>query len=127
MADKKKILVVDDEPSLVYLCTLILEDAGYAVRGANGGREALDLVDAEMPDFVLLDVMMPGVDGLDVCRYIRTISQDDERPYVMMYSADDRDTTRASSKEAGANSFITKDTPIHELAARINAIMTQIA
>lgn len=118
-----KVLVVDDEISLVQLCQLILEDAGYDVRGANSGLEALRLIHEEIPDLVLLDVMMPGMDGLEVCREIRR-QYDETRPYILMYTADDRDLTRQNSLKAGANDLITKDTPVHELASRINDFIT---
>lgn len=118
-----KILVVDDEITLVQLCQLILEDAGYRVRGAVSGTEALRLVQEEMPDLILLDVMMPGMDGLEVCRQIRG-QYEDKRPFILMYTADDRELVRRNSLMAGANDLITKDTPVHELAARIDGFLT---
>lgn len=117
-----KILVVDDEDSLVQLCQLILEDAGFRVRGAIGGKEALRLVEEEMPDLILLDVMMPGMDGIEVCRHIRYEYQDG-RPFILMYTADDRELTRRNSLSAGANGLLTKDTPVHELASKIDTFL----
>jgi len=123
MAQTNKVLVVDDEISLVQLCQLILEDAGYEVRGAISGTEALRLIHEDMPDLVLLDVMMPGMDGIQVCREIRH-RYEAQRPYILMYTADDRDLTRQTSISAGANDLITKDTPVHELASHIDNFMT---
>lgn len=123
MAKTNKVLVVDDEISLVQLCQLILEDAGYKVRGAVSGTEALRLIHEDVPDLILLDVMMPGMDGLEVCREIRR-RYEEERPYILMYTADDRDLTRQNSLRAGANDLITKDTPVHELASRISDFIT---
>ncbi len=123
MAQTNKVLVVDDEISLVQLCQLILEDAGYVVRGAVSGTEALRLIHEDVPDLILLDVMMPGMDGLEVCREIRRRYKE-ERPYILMYTADDRDLTRQNSLRAGANDLITKDTPVHELASRIGDFIT---
>ncbi len=117
-----KVLVVDDEASLVELCRIILENAGYAVRGAINGRDALKSIQEEMPDVVLLDVMMPGMDGIEVCRQIRT-HYEIERPHILMYTADSRKETRASSLAAGANDLITKETPIFELPAKINSCL----
>ncbi|NJN53730.1 MAG: response regulator [Anaerolineae bacterium] len=125
MAQTNKVLVVDDEISLVQLCLLILEDAGYEVRGANSGTEALRLIDEDVPDLVLLDVMMPGMDGIELCRQIRR-HYAPQRPYILMYTADDRELTRQNSMMAGANDLITKDTPVHELASRIDEFMTFI-
>ncbi|MCZ7670558.1 MAG: response regulator [Chloroflexi bacterium] len=76
-----KILVVDDEPSLVELCRIILEQAGFNVRGAYNGRQALSMVTEDTPDLVLLDVMMPGMDGIEVCRRIRT-EHESRRPVL---------------------------------------------
>ena len=102
MGKPNKILVVDDEPSLVDLCRMILEGAGFAVRGAISGRQALEMVEQEMPDLILLDVMMPGMDGIEVCRHIRQEFSTPD-PYILMYTADDRDSTRLQSLDAGAN------------------------
>ena len=122
MAYSNKVLVVDDEISLVQLCQLILEDAGYEVRGAVSGSEALRLINEEMPDLVLLDVMMPGMDGIEVCRRIRG-EYESKRPFILMYTADDRDFTRQTSLNAGANALLTKDTPVHEIAHKIDSYM----
>ena len=117
-----KVLVVDDEASLVELCRIILENAGYAVRGAINGRDALKSIQEEMPDVVLLDVMMPGMDGIEVCRQIRN-HYEIESPHILMYTADSRKETRESSLAAGANDLITKETPIFELPAKINSCL----
>lgn len=123
MGYASKILVVDDEISLVQLCQFILEDAGYKVRGALSGSQALEMIVDDMPDLVLLDVMMPGMDGIETCRQIRT-RYEEQRPYILMYTADDRETTRTNSMDAGANDLITKDTPVAELASTINSYLS---
>jgi DNA-binding response OmpR family regulator len=117
-----KVLVVDDEASLVELCRIILENAGYRVRGAINGRDALKSIQEEMPDLVLLDVMMPGMDGIQVCREIRNRFNIDN-PRILMYTADSRKETRESSLAAGANDLITKETPIFELPEKINSCL----
>jgi len=122
MTQANKILVVDDEVSLVQLCQIILEDSGYRVRGSVTGSDALHLIEEEMPDLVLLDVMMPGMDGIEVCQHIRA-RYTNRRPFVLMYTADDRDLTRQNCLEAGANDLITKDTPVHELASTIDRFL----
>ncbi len=117
MASLGKVLVVDDEISLVQLCELVLQSAGFSVCGALSGRQALRLIDEQDPDLVLLDVMMPGMDGIEVCRQIRT----NKRPRkIIMYTADLRDSTRQNSLAAGADDFITKDIPIYDLPSRLS-------
>lgn len=113
----KKILVVDDEKVLVQLCRIILEAAGFEVRGAYNGNQALTMALEELPDLVLLDVMMPGLDGIEVCRQIRETHH--LNVPIVMYTADERDITRRNSLAAGANGVLTKETPIYEIPIKI--------
>jgi CheY-like chemotaxis protein len=122
MAQPKKILVVDDESALVQLCQIVLEGAGYQVSGAYSGHQALQLLDHDTPDLVLLDVMMPEMDGVEVCRRIRA-RDGRQQPCIVMYTADDRDTTRNSSLAAGANALLTKETPIVELPVKLHTYL----
>lgn len=124
MSQPNKILVVDDEPSLLELCRIIFEAAGYQVRGAVDGRQALSMIGQEMPDIVLLDVMMPGMNGIEVCRQIRTQYRSNG-PCILMYTADDRDETRENSLAAGANDLITKQTPVFNLLEKITPYVMQ--
>lgn len=117
MARTKKILIVDDEKSLVELCQIILEAAGFEVRGAYSGHQALNMIMEERPDLVLLDVMMPGMDGIEVCRRIR--SQHERHPRIVMYTADDREATLDSSLDAGANAVLTKETPVYDIPGKL--------
>ncbi|WP_420644946.1 response regulator [Candidatus Leptofilum sp.] len=126
LSSEPKILVVDDEQSLVNLCLLILEQAGYKVRGAFSGKQALQMVGDEMPDLILLDVMMPGMTGIEVCRRIREL-RPEQRPYILMYTADDRQLTKTESLSAGATDFISKDTPIFDLPNKIQSYLTPTA
>jgi len=119
MTQSNKILVVDDEASLVNLCQIIFESAGFDVRGARSGREALSMISEEMPDIILLDIMMPEMNGIELCRQIRNQFQT-RRPCILMYTADDRDETRETSLAAGANALITKETPVFELPAKVS-------
>ena len=122
LAQASKILVVDDETSLVSLCLLIFEQAGYSVRGALNGKQALQMVHDEMPDLILLDVMMPGMDGIEVCRRIRELLPQ-ERPFILMYTADDRQKTKSESMLAGATDFISQETPIFDLPGKIQGYL----
>jgi len=117
MARAKKILVVDDEKSLVQLCEIILEAAGYEVCSAYNGRQALHLITEELPDLVLLDMMMPDMNGIEVCRRIR--EEYDRYPRIVMYTADDRDSTHDHSLDAGANAVLSKETPVFDIPAKI--------
>ena len=120
MGNYSKVLIVDDEASLVQLCKFVLEMAGFEVRGAYNGRQALHLVAEEIPDLIVLDVMMPGMNGIEVCRRIRE-EHPGHPPYILMYTADESEQTKDSSLQAGANELVTKATPPHELADRIIA------
>ena len=122
MANPKKVLVVDDESSLVQLCQIVLENAGFKTWGAYNGKQALKLLDDEVPDLILLDVMMPGMNGIELCREIRT-NYEAKQPLIVMYTADSSDTTRKFSLEAGANDLITKEIPIYDLPGRINEFL----
>ena len=125
MSNFHKVLIVDDEASLVQLCKFVLEMAGFEVRGAYNGRQALHLVAEEIPDLIVLDVMMPGMNGIEVCRRIREEYPSDA-PYILMYTADESEKTKDSSLQAGANELVTKATPPHELADRIIASVPSV-
>ncbi|VAW31818.1 hypothetical protein MNBD_CHLOROFLEXI01-4886 [hydrothermal vent metagenome] len=118
-----QILVVDDEPSLVNLCLLIFEQAGYQARGAFSGKQALKMVGEEMPDLILLDVMMPGMDGIEVCRQIADLATA-KRPTILMYTADDSQQTKVKGINAGATDFISKNIPIFDLPPQIDRFLT---
>lgn len=120
VSNQYKILVVDDESLLVQLCKLIFEQEGFDVRGAYNGRQALHLVNEELPDLVLLDVMMPGMNGIEVCRHIRA-QYPAPKPTILMYTADDRTETREASLQAGADEVLSKSTPPLELPKKIAA------
>lgn len=117
-----KVLIVDDEIALVELFQVIFQEAGFEVRGAYNGRQALRMVDEDMPDYVLLDVMMPGMDGIEVCRQIRSQFQSTET-CIVMYTADERPQTRSASLSAGANGIISKETPVFELPNKIQTFV----
>lgn len=117
MADHK-VLVVDDEPDVVALIERTLSGNGFTVVTAYDGVSALDLVDTEKPDLVLLDLMMPIMSGYEVCQQLKSNPQTAEIPIVCLSSAHTPDA-RAHSLKAGAAELITKPFFPNELVAQI--------
>ena len=116
-----EILIVDDEPAIVQLCQLVLKEKGFQVRIAHGGRQAIRLFKKRMPDLVLLDVMMPDIDGITICRHIRT--HHPTIPIIVMYTADERESTRTTCLAAGANLVLNKNTSVATLPQKLSEIM----
>ncbi|HET7142078.1 MAG TPA: response regulator transcription factor [Candidatus Limnocylindria bacterium] len=114
-----RILVVDDEPKIVRLVRDYLEHAGFGVIVARDGREALMRARAEHPDLVVLDLGLPGIDGLDVTRALR---HDSGVPLIML-TARDSETDRVLGLELGADDYLTKPFSPRELVARVRAVL----
>jgi len=114
-----KILVVDDEQSIVDVLTYNLTKAGHQPIVARDGETALQLARAERPDLVILDLMLPGMDGLDVCREIR---KDGEMPVIML-TAKDEEIDRVLGLELGADDYVVKPFSVRELMARVKSVL----
>jgi adenylate cyclase len=116
-----RILVVDDTPANVRLLEAVLEPAGFSVTSASSGPEALDLVASELPDLVLLDVQMAGMNGYEVCRRIRENEATALIPVVMVTSHDNE--ARIDGIRAGADDFVTKPFDHQELLLRVRSLV----
>lgn len=115
-----KILVVDDEEAIVRLATFNLEKEGFATLKAYDGREALEIIEEKQPDAVLLDIMLPELDGYEVCKQIR---QKNNSIPVLMLTAKDEEIDKVLGLELGADDYITKPFSPREMIARVRAVL----
>src|SRR5574342_890991 len=122
MPPPAKILVVDDTPQNVKLLADLLTVKGYAVVTAASGADALARIEAERPDLVLLDVVMPGMSGYEVCQRIRADAANGILPVVMVTALDPA-TERIKGLDAGADDFLTKPINQPELLARVRSLL----
>ncbi len=113
------ILVVDDEKNIVQLARLYLDKEGFQVEAAFDGEQALEKAKAARPDLIVLDIMMPGMDGLSVCKELRKSSS---VPIIFLTARDD-DVDRIVGLELGADDYITKPFNPRELVARVKAVL----
>ncbi|MDF1566825.1 MAG: response regulator transcription factor [Spirochaetaceae bacterium] len=116
------ILVVEDEVQLNLMIRDYLETLGWSALGAESGTEALEMFRTSEPDFILLDVMMPGLDGLDVIRRIREVSQ----VPIILLTAMVEESDKLIGLELGADDYITKPFSLKEVAARIRTVMRRV-
>ncbi|MGE5545220.1 MAG: response regulator [Bacillota bacterium] len=117
---KAKVLVVDDEESLVRLITHNLRREGYDTIEAYDGNQAWEMINSENPDLILLDLMLPGKDGLEICQLMR-----EEKIFIplIMLTAKDEEIDRILGLEMGADDYVTKPFSVRELMARVKAIL----
>jgi len=114
-----KVLIVDDEPNIIELAKLYLEREGYQVESAASGHEALAKQSTSKPDLIILDLMLPDIDGFEICRQIRTRS---DVP-ILMLTARKEDVDKIVGLELGADDYFTKPFNPRELVARVKAIL----
>ena len=118
----KRILVVDDEMYIVNILDFTLAGEGWEVVSANNGEDALRTLLKFEPDLVILDVMMPRIDGVEVCRAIKAREESAETPVIML-SAKDRDKDKQEALEAGADLYLTKPFSPGRLVAEIRNLL----
>ena len=118
----RSVLIADDEQNIVISLQYLMKREGHAVSVARDGREALAAIQRDRPDLVLLDVMMPGLSGFDVCQAVRA---DPELAGVkiLLLTAKGRDTDLAKGLALGADAYMTKPFSTQELAARVRALL----
>src|SRR6266704_2045926 len=117
-----RVLVVDDDPIVAEVVVDYLRDAGLEPRHAPDGPTALALAEEWRPDLVVLDLMLPGIDGLEVCRRLRK-AWDDQAPPVIMLTALGEENDRVLGLETGADDYVTKPFSPRELALRVQAVL----
>jgi len=118
----KNILVVEDEPSIAEVVSLYLKRAGYHVQIASDGRQAMNIFERQMPDFVILDLMLPQVDGLSLTRWLR----DRSNVPIIMLTARREEIDRIAGLEMGADDYVVKPFSPQELVSRVRAVFRRV-
>jgi two-component system OmpR family response regulator len=124
MAVKKRILVVDDDADIVLMIRRILEKAGFEVGSATDGAEALRKIEQEKFDLILLDVMMPGIDGFEVARNIQRNEKGERPPVVFVTARDDSESMREGFR-SGGTVFLSKPFTASQLMRIVNAMISR--
>ncbi|MFE7778832.1 response regulator transcription factor [Streptomyces sp. NPDC057445] len=120
----RRILVVDDDPTVTEVVTSYLKNAGFVVDTAADGHEALACAASGRPDLVVLDLMLPGMDGIDVCR---TMRQNSPAPAIIMLTARGEEEDRVLGLEVGADDYVTKPFSPRELVLRVGSVLRRRA
>ncbi len=121
-----KVLIVEDEDAIVTLLTYNLEAEGYAVVSVKSGDEAMMVVDEERPDLVILDWMLPGLAGIEICRQIRARLDTRHLPVIML-TARGEEADRVRGLSTGADDFVVKPFSVSELSARVKSLLRRSA
>lgn len=120
-----KILIVDDDTKLLALYSAILKKEGYEVLTASEGKTGIDLAIANMPDMILLDVMMPSMDGGEVCETLHENTKTMNIPVVFLTSLVKEEEVEYGKGDIGGHEYISKSTPKDKLIARIKTILSE--
>ena len=127
MSQPAKILIVDDNPMVLFAMVHLLKSEGYSVLEAKTGEECLALARAEQPDLVLLDVMLPDVNGVELCRQIKAGSDTSQLFVVLLSSIETSPESRVTGLDAGADGYIARPIENRELLARVKALLRRAA
>ena len=119
---KKQILIVEDQEELRQLECLLLGSRGYMVEGVADGKAALDYLESRKPDLVLLDVMLPGIDGFEVCRQIRSSEETKHIPVIMITARNSREDM-VKGEQVGANMYMTKPFKSQKIIESIRTLL----
>lgn len=123
MSTEKTVLVVEDEANIVTILTVNLEKEGYRVLSAYDGQAGLDLARREKPDLILLDLMLPKMNGFEVCR---TLRDDGDTVPILMLTAREEESDKVKGLELGADDYITKPFSMRELLARVKSNIRRV-
>jgi len=119
---KETILIVEDEKDIVKMLDYNLKKEGFKTLSAHDGEDALDLATRECPDLIILDLMLPGIDGLEVCKTLKKENRTASIPIIML-TAKSQETDKIVGLELGADDYVTKPFSPRELIARIKAVL----
>src|SRR5690554_2854914 len=122
---KERILIIEDEPNILELVAYNLEKEGWIISKAMTGEEGWRKVQEEHPDLVLLDLMLPGVDGMEICRNIRQNPVTRDIPIIIL-TAKAEEADRVLGLESGADDYVTKPFSPRELLARVRAVLRSV-
>jgi two-component system KDP operon response regulator KdpE len=122
MADRPHILVVDDEPQITRVLRTSLAAQGYDIRVANTGEMALEIMKDWVPSMIITDLSMPSVDGVQLCRTVRAVSQ----VPILVLSVRDKEQQKVEALDAGADDYVTKPFGMNELLARVRANLRRV-
>ncbi|MEO8545239.1 MAG: response regulator [Betaproteobacteria bacterium] len=118
----QKILIVDDEPNILISLEYLMQREGFDVRVARDGLQAVEAIERDPPDLVLLDIMMPGKTGLEVCQHLRSIDRL-RHVIIILLTAKGRETDVAKGLALGANAYVTKPFSTRELVTQVRALL----
>ena len=126
MKQQLKVLVVDDEPGILMSLEFLMKKEGYQVFIARDGEEALDIIEREIPSIILLDIMMPGMDGYEVCRFVKSTLKLSHIKIVFL-SAKNKESDMEKGYAIGADLYVPKPFSTRTLVSKVNALALGIA